>query len=74
MEKTLLSLAESTTTADIMLVQEALQDAGLYQGDIDGQAGAKTKIALRQYKKANHLPVNNSIDAALVQRLRDAFY
>ena len=60
------------STADVLLVQEALQHARLYDGPIDGVPGARTMVALRHYKRREGLAVDNTFDRALVDHVRDA--
>lgn len=60
------------STADVLLVQEALQHAGLYDGAIDGIAGALTMVALRRYKRREGLPNDNAINAELVDYIRQS--
>ena len=50
-------------------VQRALQHEGYYHGDIDGDIGAGTRAAIRQYQYDRHLEVTGRIDRALLQSL-----
>ncbi len=58
-------------TEDVMLVQEAMRRLGLYDGPVDGMPGADTMIAVRAYKRLRGLVVDNSLDSAFVQHVRD---
>ena len=50
-------------------VQQKLQDAGLYSGDIDGLWGPQTRAALRQFQHAHNLRPTGELNAATVARL-----
>ena len=52
------------------MIQESMQVAGFYQGDIDGLAGSLTYGAVRAYKKKNHMPVNNHLTEEFIDHLR----
>lgn len=58
------------STSDIMLVQESMKVAGLYQGAIDGLPGIKTLSAVRAYKKRQGMPVDNTLDDGFITHLR----
>ena len=60
------------STADVLLVQEALQHAQLYDGLLDGVPGARTMVALRQYKRREGLAVDNTFSRELVEHVRQA--
>lgn len=42
-------------------VQEALKNAGLYDGPIDGKIGTKTKTAIKDFQKANGLKADGVV-------------
>lgn len=42
-------------------IQTALKNAGYYQGSIDGKLGKKTRRAVREFQKANNLPVDGKV-------------
>ncbi len=42
-------------------VQEALKNAGLYSGEIDGVIGPKTKRAIREFQSMNNLSVDGKV-------------
>jgi hypothetical protein len=50
-------------------VQTALQQQGLYQGEIDGLIGPQTRAALAQYQEANGLETTSAIDQPTVESL-----
>jgi Putative peptidoglycan binding domain len=47
---------------DIRQAQERLKDAGFNPGPADGQLGAQTKEALREYQKSHGLPQTGQLD------------
>ena len=47
-------------------VQQQLAAAGYYQGVIDGIVGEGTRRAIRNYERANGLPVDGRIDDQLL--------
>ena len=50
-------------------VQRALQHDGYYHGTIDGDIGAGTRAAIRQYQYDRHLEVTGRIDRSLLRSL-----
>ena len=62
----------TVSTYEVMFVQESLRALGLYDGAIDGEAGARTRRALRVYKRRAALFVDDTIDRELIRRLREA--
>ena len=53
-----------------LAVQEALAQAGYYNGPIDGVIGSGTRSAISSYQYAYGLPVSGRIDNPLLQSLR----
>lgn len=53
----------NATHSSISRVQSALKQAGHYNGRVDGIAGPQTEQAIRDYQKANGLPVNGILTA-----------
>lgn len=49
---------ETPTTKQI---QQALQNAGLYQGKIDGVIGSKTKAAIKAFQEGNGLTADGKV-------------
>src|SRR6266850_624094 len=49
-------------TNDVEKMQEALQDRGRYRGRIDGVMGLRTRASIREFQKAENLPVKGEID------------
>jgi lipid-binding SYLF domain-containing protein len=61
--------AASSKKSDIMRAQESLQEKGYYHGAIDGIIGPMTRKAIREYQKAESLPVNGQLDAPTAAKL-----
>jgi lipoprotein-anchoring transpeptidase ErfK/SrfK len=55
-----------------LAVQVALDRAGFSPGEIDGQGGAKTRLALSAFQAANNLPSSGTADEATLAALRAA--
>lgn len=61
---------QGTASADdIKKAKEALKAKGHNPGDIDGKMDAKTQQALRDFQKANQLPVTGVLDQQTAQKL-----
>ena len=54
---------------DIKKVQESLHDKGYYTGKVDGLMGPQTRAGIRQYQKAENLPVTGHLDAETAGKL-----
>ncbi len=52
---------EAKQQADPKQIQTALKNAGFYQGTVDGKMGKKTRKAVREFQKANNLPVDGKV-------------
>jgi len=59
----------SLTEAVILLVEYQLSDLGYDPGPIDGTLDVKTQQALRDFQKANKLPVTGVLDAQTAEKL-----
>jgi peptidoglycan hydrolase-like protein with peptidoglycan-binding domain len=57
------------TRADVKKVQENLRDKGYYDGKIDGVAGSRTEAGIRQYQKAESLPVTGHVDPQTAEKM-----
>ena len=57
-------------TQQALAVQVALDRAGFSPGEIDGQAGAKTRLALSEYQKSANLQPSGIADEETVAALR----
>jgi len=58
------------TTADVMLLQEAMRQLTLYEGPVDGIAGTHTMRAVRRYKQRHGFMVDNSLESELIEHVR----
>jgi len=56
-------------TNDVEKMQEALQDRGHYRGRIDGVMGVRTRASIREFQKAENLPVTGEIDLKTARKL-----
>ena len=54
---------------DIEKVQETLRDKGYDTGKVDGILGPRTREGIRQYQKAENLPVTGTLDAETAGKL-----
>jgi len=52
--------------------QQALQEAGLYKGKIDGKFGPQTKAAVKEFQKQNGLKPTAHLDSATMKKLSQA--
>jgi carboxyl-terminal processing protease len=57
------------TADDIKKAKEALKAKGLTPGPIDGILDGKTQQALRDFQKANKLPVTGDLDQQTAEKL-----
>ena len=62
------SWARDLSREEIMDLQRELAERGLYEGEIDGDAGRRTEAALRNFQVQNGLDDSHGLDA----RTRDA--
>lgn len=60
----------TASTADVMLLQEAMQHLGWYDGAIDGIPGAKTIIAVKRYKRCHGLSIDKRLDSDFIEHVR----
>ena len=63
--------APTASTHEIMMVQETMKVLNLYHGEVDGLAGPLTYTAIRAFKKAHHMPVNNLLTDEFIVHLRE---
>jgi len=54
---------------DVKRIQQALQDRGHYRGKIDGIVGLHTRASIREFQKAENLPVSGRIDPQTAGKL-----
>ena len=59
----------SASEHDVKRVQETLRDKGYDPGPIDGVMGSQTRAAIRQYQKAENLPVTGHLDGETAGKL-----
>jgi hypothetical protein len=59
----------AVSAEDIKKAKEALRAKGLNPGPIDGTLDAKTQQALRDFQKANKLPVTGVLDSQTAEKL-----
>jgi peptidoglycan hydrolase-like protein with peptidoglycan-binding domain len=52
--------------------QQALQQAGLYKGKVDGKFGPQTKAAVKEFQKENGLKPTARLDSATMKKLSQA--
>lgn len=53
----------------VQTIQQALQNAGLYQGKIDGDLGPKTKKAIKDFQAQNGLTADGKVGPRTWQKL-----
>ena len=51
------------------LIQQALQNAGMYSGKVDGDLGPKTKRAIREFQEQNGLNADGKVGPKTWQKL-----
>ena len=60
-EQVATATAESMEKPTIEKIQQALKNAGLYQGDIDGKLGPRTKKAIEEFQTQNGLAADGKV-------------
>jgi hypothetical protein len=55
---------------DVQGMQQTLQDEGHYHGKIDGVFGLRTRASIREFQKAENLPVTGQLDVQTASKLR----
>lgn len=53
----------------VRLVQAQLQQAGFYEGKVDGDWGSQTAAAVRRYQLANNLRVTGELNESTLKRM-----
>ncbi|MDE1969112.1 MAG: peptidoglycan-binding protein [Alphaproteobacteria bacterium] len=62
----------ATSAAKVKEAQQALQEAGLYKGKVDGKFGPQTKAAVKEFQKENGLKQTAHLDSATMKKLTQA--
>jgi peptidoglycan hydrolase-like protein with peptidoglycan-binding domain len=55
--------------SEIKKMQESLRDKGLYQSQVDGVFGLRSRASIRAYQKAENLPVTGELDTQTAGKL-----
>jgi peptidoglycan hydrolase-like protein with peptidoglycan-binding domain len=58
-----------STSDQVKMLQQSLQDKGMDPGPIDGVMGPKTQAALRAYQKDQNLPQTGRTDPQTLEKL-----
>lgn len=66
-EAQMLNVRENFTTKD---VQQALQNANIYSGSVDGVLGPKTKRAIRTFQEQNNLSADGKVGPKTWRKLK----
>jgi len=62
----------ATSATKVKEAQQALQQAGLYKGKVDGKFGPQTKAAVKEFQKENGLKPTARLDSATMKKLTQA--
>ena len=62
----------ATSATKVKEAQQALQQAGLYKGKVDGKFGPQTKAAVKEFQKENGLKQTAHLDSATMKKLTQA--
>ena len=62
----------ATSSGKVKEAQQALQEAGLYKGKVDGKFGPQTKAAVKEFQKENGLKQTAHLDSATMKKLSQA--
>jgi hypothetical protein len=60
---------EETLGDNVKAMQHTLQDRGHYHGKIDGVFGLRTRASIREFQKAENLPVTGQLDVQTAGKL-----
>jgi peptidoglycan hydrolase-like protein with peptidoglycan-binding domain len=64
-----LASAANLDKGDIEKVQRSLTDKGFHPGTVDGVLGPRTRAGIREYQKAENLPVTGRLDEKTAGKL-----
>jgi peptidoglycan hydrolase-like protein with peptidoglycan-binding domain len=64
-----LRVPEETPGIDVREMQQTLQDKGRYRGKVDGVFGLRTRASIREFQKAETLPVTGRLDVRTAAKL-----
>jgi hypothetical protein len=56
-------------TTDIHKMQQILEDAGRYRGQVDGVLGLRTRASIRGFQKVEKLPITGELDVQTASKL-----
>ena len=62
--------SESVTLPSPQEIQQALKNANLYQGKIDGNIGPKTKQAIKEFQTRNNLNADGKVESKTWEKLK----
>ena len=62
--------SELATLPSSQEIQQALKNANLYQGEIDGNIGPKTKRAIKEFQTRNNLNANGKVGSKTWEKLK----
>ena len=54
---------------DVRKIQQTLQGKGHYRGEVDGVFGLRTQASIREFQKAENLPVTGQLDTETADKL-----
>jgi peptidoglycan hydrolase-like protein with peptidoglycan-binding domain len=66
---TFVPAASAISHKDAKTVQTSLSDKGYYHGPVDGLVGPQTRAGIREFQKAENLPVTGRLDAETAGKL-----
>jgi peptidoglycan hydrolase-like protein with peptidoglycan-binding domain len=62
-------VSSGTHWNDVKELQQTLQDEGHYRGKVDGVFGLRTRASIREYQRAENLPVTGQLDIQTASKL-----
>ncbi len=66
------SLKLGATGTDVMALQRRLQELGYYSGNIDGDFGAETELAVKAFQRVNGLTVDGKVGVNTLSRINSS--